>query len=159
MSVLACSSSRPAPTLNLWPTRVVWFRFPWSAVYITATSAWPPKSYSTERPQNQKRKRTHRDHHRNHSKRDCVFWRPARLTKRHLVTQDSRAYTQSRSCYDPERSHKISPGVFRVDSVESAQFTICGTMCDRTLEDLRTCGGCLICEPPVFCIFPKQWER
>jgi len=31
-----------APNLNRWPTRVVWFRFPWSAVYITATSAWPP---------------------------------------------------------------------------------------------------------------------
>ena len=31
------------------------------------------------------------------------------------MTQDSRPYTQSRSCYDPERSRKISPGVFRVD--------------------------------------------
>jgi hypothetical protein len=33
------------------------------------------------------------------------------------VTQDSRPYTQSRSCYDPERSRKISPGVFRVDTI------------------------------------------
>src|SRR5215467_12273357 len=66
-----------ASNLNRRPMGVAWFRFPWSAVYITATSAWPPKSYSTERPQS-KRKTTHRDHHWNHSKRDCVFWRPAR---------------------------------------------------------------------------------
>jgi hypothetical protein len=64
-------------------------------------------SCSTERPQN-KRKTSHRDHHWNHSKRDCVFWRRARLTKRHLVTQHSRACAQSPSCYHPERTPKIS---------------------------------------------------
>ena len=31
-----------APNLNLRPMGVAWFRLPWSAVYITATSAWPP---------------------------------------------------------------------------------------------------------------------
>jgi hypothetical protein len=36
-----------APNLNLRPMGAAWFRFPWSAAHITATSAWPPKSYST----------------------------------------------------------------------------------------------------------------
>src|SRR3974377_2595671 len=31
-----------ASNLNLRPMGFAWFRFPWSAVYITATSAWPP---------------------------------------------------------------------------------------------------------------------
>src|SRR5215472_2230229 len=39
-------------------------------------------SYSTERPQN-KRKTTHRDHHRNHSKRNCFL--EGGSPQRHLV--------------------------------------------------------------------------
>jgi hypothetical protein len=31
-----------APNLNLRPMGAAWFRFPRSAVYIIATSAWPP---------------------------------------------------------------------------------------------------------------------
>jgi hypothetical protein len=31
-----------APNLNLRPMRAAWFRFPWSAAYITATSEWQP---------------------------------------------------------------------------------------------------------------------
>jgi len=75
--------------------------------YRTATSAWLPKSYSTERPQN-KRKTTHRDHHWNHSRRDCVFWRPARLTKKHLCDARLAGLHSLGSCYHPERPPKIS---------------------------------------------------
>src|SRR5262252_1910709 len=77
-----------ASNLNLRPMGVVWFRFPWSAVYITATSAWPPKSNSTERPQTQSGIQRIGTITGTTVKRDCVFLRPARLTKRHLVTQN-----------------------------------------------------------------------
>jgi len=54
--------------------------------------------------------------------RDCVFWRLARLTKRHLVTQDSRAYAQSRPATTlNDRPKSASPEVFRVDNSRRAR--------------------------------------
>ena len=38
-----------APNRNLRPIKAAWFRFPWSAVYTTATSEWPPNLYSTNK--------------------------------------------------------------------------------------------------------------
>jgi hypothetical protein len=56
-------------------------------------------------------KTVYRDQHFSteaNSNKGCVFWRPARPFKRHLVTSASRAHAQSRSCHTLNGRPRIS---------------------------------------------------
>ena len=93
---------------NLRPMGVAWFRYPWSAAYITATSARPPNLL------------VYRTTHRDLTGTTVKGTASSRLLEagspqRHLVTQDSRACTVSGPATTLNDHPKSAyPEVFRV---------------------------------------------